>query len=122
MKDLRYIVLIDNEGFRLNYRSRTGLFYVSTLRRFEESLKAFPQYIKPEHAIWEEWSAGQGANWLRKPFLIDEKTVGYFSRQGQYSFLIYKTFMGNLIDGLNEMQKQAITVTQVARLGNKGQV
>lgn len=120
MNDLRYIIMIDDAGFKINYRIRSGLFYINTLRRNEGVLPTFAHYIKPEHAIWEEWVESEGANRVRKAFRINEQTVGFFSRQGQYSSLVYKTFYGNLVAGLRDMERQYISVTQVSHLGRKG--
>ncbi len=121
MNDLRYLVYMENQGFRINYRGRSGLIYISCLRRWENGLTSFAHYIKPAtNAIWEEWTIGEGANWIRKPYLVEEKLVGFSSRQGQYSFLVFKTTVSDLLAGIDQMTSQAITVTPVKRLGGKG--
>lgn len=103
---IKRFIYVEDSGFRFSYRLLTGKLYVMTLRRYENKLPLFLEQIPPVHFIAEGLKGVEdykGVSIIRK-------------RNGQFSTLMFKAHLSEVLKGLKGMEEQGFTVVETEKL------
>lgn len=118
---LKKFVHVGDATFALAYHPRTGMIYITGIRRHEKMLFEFLDYIKPHPFHVDEWIENQGRaskdedEDVRRPspeeLFVRHSRVEWrdeapviVRRTGPRSKLIYRTTIGDVLSGIKEMQ------------------